>query len=354
MGEIAIDLNILEYSEGRDLFEELASRIEQLSIEGTNAEEIENLEKTLLFIERQFQDFQDTDSEKAKVVGQAVAANIVMLDAGQPAPLALMKRNLASIKNVCVGLTTSQIVDSDSYLLGNIIRHDNLQKGKKGTITITELSNAFNSVFNSPKEKLYANEIEWIIDLSFKTTKENNHKPLEFIHILIEGLNTIPGVKVTLEDIKIGTIQAKIKAIIDGVSSKEEVKEVLESARKFAKGKLEKEFSEIQKSDSETQKNQIESKILEETLQNLLSDGNKELKKLESESLKYDIERKKLENDRLKLQLFKERKELLKELLAEGFIAQKDLEMWVKGISFIKIENNVLTVGENIDIIDNL
>ena len=349
----AIDLNVLELGEGKNPFEELASKIEQLSLEGREPSvSIANLEQTLLFIERKYQDLQDTDLEKAKILLQAVNANLIMVEAHELHSLDIMRKNLDAIKNISVGLITSQIENPDDYILGNVIRKNLGSISPK--ITISHISNTFNELFSKKTLPYFEKEIDWIIELNFDTKKGENHKPLEFINTFIEGLNTIPGVKVTLEDIKIGSIQARLKAVFDDVTNKEEVKEVLESARKFAKGKLERDYAEVEKSISETQKNQIEKEILEENLKYIKSEENKELKKLESESIKYDIERKRLENERMKLQLFKERNDLLKELLADGFIQQKDLEILIKGIPFLKIENGTLTVGENIDIIDSL
>jgi len=351
MSEILIDLNVLELGEGRNPFDELASKIEQLSLKGSESGDVERLEQMLLFIERKYQDLQDKDVDKAKVLMQAVNANLLMVEAHELNSLDIISKNLQCIKKVSVDLISSKIQNVDSYILGNVFKsHDNFIS----KISITDLSKAFNSVFLSDYTQNVETKTEWIIELNFKTGNKGNHKPLEFIHTFIEGLNTIPGVSVTLEDIKIGSIQAKVKAVFDSVTSKEEVKEVLETARKFAVGKLEKEFSEVEKANSETQKNQIETQLLEENLQNLKSEESKEFKKLETESIRYDIEKKRLENEILKIKLFKERKELLKELLADGFISQKELEILIKGITFLKIENGILTVGENIDVIDNL
>ena len=352
MQNITIDLNVLELGEDENPFEKLAAKIEQLNLQGADPDKTGVLEQQVLFLERKYQDLQDTDLEKAKVLLQACKANILMLDSDVIHSFDAIKKNINSITHVTMGMLHSKKSDVSSLLLSKILKE---KFHNSSSISAIALYDVFNSTFNtSSVENIIVEPLEWLIELNFKTDKKENHKPLEFIHTFIEGLNTIPGVRVTLEDIKIGSIQAKIKAIFDDVTSKEEVKEVLETARKFAKGKLEKEYYEGEKASSETQKNKIEFQILEENLLNLKSEENKELKKLQSESIRYDIEKKQLENERLKIQLFKERKELLKELLVDGFIQQKDLELLIKGIPFLKIENGRLTAGESTDIIDKL
>lgn len=350
MSEIAIDISLLELGEGKNPFDELASKIERLSLEGSQKADTSKLEETLLFIERKFQDLQDVDQRKAKVLMQAVNANILMLEAKDFFSIDLVSRNLEHIKDISIGLSNFEINDTESYMLGDIIRHNN---GSVSKISIYDLNQCYNTVFNRTIKKI-ANKTEWLIELNFETSKVDNHKPLEFINTFIEGLNTIPGVQVVLEDILIGSIQAKVKVTFDDEVSKEEAKEVLEGARQFAKNKLEVEYPEFEKSNSETLKNNTESELLQDKLLYLRSDENKEFRKLENDSLRYDVERKRLENEKLKLQVFKERKELLKELLSDGFISQKEMELLIKGISFIKIENGKLFVGENISVIDKL
>lgn len=56
MNTTVIDLDILELGEGENPFDTLASKIEELTLKGAKAEDVEKAEQTLLFIERQFQD----------------------------------------------------------------------------------------------------------------------------------------------------------------------------------------------------------------------------------------------------------------------------------------------------------
>ena len=347
-----IDLNILELDEGRNPFDELAAKLEQLNLKGADPKKKELLEQQILTLEREYQDLQDVDSEKAKILFQACTANIVMLEANEISSFDVIEKNIKGIAGVAFELKHKKKKDVSSLKLTEVLKS---KYKDTSSVSISDLFQIYNYTFSTFSDLRNEKEgLEWTLELNFNTSKDDNHKPLEFIHTLIEGLNTIPGTHVTLEDIRIGSIQAKIKAIFDDATSKEEVKEVLETAKKFAKGKLEKEFHEAERASSEAQKNQIESKILEENLSILKSDETKELKKLETESIRYDIEKKKLENERLKIQLFKERKELLKELLADGFITQKDLEILIQGIPFLKIENGKLVAETGTDTLENI
>lgn len=347
-----IDLDLLEKGESENPFEGLISKIERLFLKGNISFDKTQMEKTILFLERKCQDFSDTDKSKSKLILEAVNANILLFEESDQDAINTVNENLNKLMGMSERMNSSDNIDYTKLFISNIIKHDNPDKTKYTTMHLQEAYNKILVNFNT--ELRISEKEEWIIEFNFRTTKEENHKPLEFIHTFIEGLNSIEGVKIILEDIKIGSITAKLKAVFDDVKSKEEVKEILESAKMFAKGKLEREYYEVEKCKSEARKNEIEANLLKESLGSLQSNETKEIRKLEMESLKFDNERKKLENEKLKIQLFKEKKELLKEMLSEGIIDQRNFDMLIKGIPFLKIENGHLAIGENIDVIDDL
>ena len=352
MNLTTVDLDILELGNGKNPFEELIAKVEKLSLQGKLDVKKEDIEKTILFLERKFQDFSDSNTDKSKIILQAVNANVMLYEHSNSNSFVQIYNNLKDLRDVALEINNDPYIDISKYLISSNIKTNN---SDNNTFSFISLQETFRCIFKTKNTiKEFNKGEEWIFELNFECTIEERHLPLEFIHTLIHGLNTIDGVKVTLEDIKVGSIKARLKAVFDDVSSKEEVKEILESARLFAKGKLEKEYYESEKLSSEATKNNIESEILKESLNDLKSNESKEIKKLQTESLRYDVERKKLENEEKKLELFKKRKNILKELLAEGIIDQKQFEMLINGIPFLKIENGNLTVGENIDIIDDL
>lgn len=351
MSQLLVDLDLIEEGSGKNPFDELMSKIENLSLKGILTLDKNEIEKKVLFLERKCQDFRDQKSDKSKVILQAVNALSATLEENNAFGIGLAE-DLYKVIGITNYMEYNESNPANYFLVNQLTNSDPNTK----QFTSLEISNAIKSIYSKIKiESSYPRQIdEWLIELNFNTPKDENHMPLEFLHTFIEGLNKIEGVKVTLEDIRIGSISAKIKAFFETAKSKEEVKELLESARKFAKGRLEKDFSERERNSAETKKAELESKILEEELKGIESPLYYEQKKLEGESLKLDVERKRLENEREKISLFRERKNLLKEMLVEGIIQQRDFEMLIKGLPFIKIVNGHLTIGENIDVIDDL
>ncbi|MGY6741303.1 MAG: hypothetical protein ACXIUQ_01105 [Cecembia sp.] len=345
-----VDLELLEIGNGKNPFEELIARVERLSLEGKLDVRKEDVEKTILFLERKYQDFSDSDEDKSMVIIQAVNANLQLFEHGNQKSFADIFENLNQLKYVVDDLTVSNKLIPTNYLITSYLQKN---PSNKSGFTFKSLQKAYSAIFNnfiSSQKEIQ----EWIIELDFEVDINERHKTLEFIHLFIEVLNSIEGVQFTLEDIKVGSIKAKIKAVFDDVTSKEEVKELLESTKLFAKGKLEKEFNESEKLESERHKNEIEADILKENLNEIKSDDFKEVKKLELESLKLDVERKQLENEQKKIELFAKKKKILQELLSEGIIQQKQFKMLINGLPFLGIQNGQLIIGENIDIIDDL
>lgn len=228
---------------------------------------------------------------------------------------------------------------------------------KAGTIALTHfdiVNSSYLYAFDSSMVDTNTNKVidEWKIDLFFDLEVSESHKPLEFIYQFIEILNSIPGVKVTISDIIIGSLGVKLKAVFESVSSKEEVKEILESTKKFTKGKLEKDFEETEKIKKEGEKIEMEKKLL---LQEIDSKGSLDtayLKSLEIQAAEEDLKRKKLENAVLQVELIHKGAQAFSELLARGIISQKHFEMAINDIMFISINNGKLSTGEIIDTID--
>ncbi|UTW62850.1 hypothetical protein KFE98_01445 [bacterium SCSIO 12741] len=345
-----IDLETLEIGDGRNPFNEIMAKVERLSLEGSLKGNKEEIEKTILFIERKYQDFSEKDASKSKVIYQAISASLTIFEKDGSQIKNSLNEDIKSIKNLVLNLSSKEHINLSSLLLSNHLNYNNVDKK---TFTTEALKIAYHKVLSSIEEP--ENEtLEWIFELNFDVDINERHKPLEFIHLFIESLNTIEGVRITLEDIKIGSIKVKLKAVFDDVSSKDEVKEILNSTVKAAKDKLEKDFNESEKFRTEATKNQVDTNIRKEELLEKQSPEYKKIKQYEQESLKLDVERKYIENQERKLDYFIKRKNLLRELISEGLIDQKDFEMLINGISLFKLMDGRLTLGEDIDIIDGL
>ncbi|GGH01522.1 hypothetical protein GCM10007415_42070 [Parapedobacter pyrenivorans] len=350
MNSAVIDLELIDEGNGKNPFEDLMAQVENLSLQGKLDVNKNELEKTILFLERKYQDLSDIDYLKSKILLQAFKANVIISEHNEDKSFIRISDNLTQLKDLSVALTNNDITDLHKYILSD---NTELNDKLEGEITVDLLQTVYDKVFRSGESKRRKKE-EWIIEMNFDVPTNERHLPLEFLHTFIQGLNTVHGLSVTLEDIHIGSIKARIKVVFDDIGSKEEAMELLESARQLAMGKIEEDRSGIEKIESEQVDNKRGTLTSKEHENGLTAEDLKEVKKLEVESLRYDIERKRLENEEKRLILFKKRKEVLKELLAEGIIGQRQMEMLIKGLPFLKIEDGRLTIGENIDIINDL
>lgn len=349
MSTNSIDLNVLELDEGKNPFELLASKIEMLNLLGANREFVIQAEQAVLYLERKYQDLQEDNKEGAHILIQAVNANLLMVDNNLISGISDIAENLKSIRIATEAISTKQIEDvSDLSMVKNM-----RIKYKFHDPTILDISNTFKEIFTNRKLSRFKREENWQVELNFKTIAENNHFPLDFIHTFIEGLNTIDGVKVTLENIQIGSIRATLKFDFEDGVSKDSVKEVLNGMIDFASKRLAEDKNDTDITDRNGVEDRSDENFTEEGGNSIFS-KDLSLKNLEVESLKYDIEKKKIENDMLRLKLLKQKKDILKELLADGLIAQKELEIIIKGIPFLEFKGGVLSVKENIDVIDKL
>jgi hypothetical protein len=340
-----IELNVLELGSDKNPFEILASKIEEWKLKYRSITKIEdsaikNAEEIVLDLERRYQDLVDVDIDRAKMLIQAVHANLLILEADKDFSIKSIEGNLQGIRAVAEGVNLNRL-DPKRYILSEIFHAENKQ-----SVSPFELSRAIEKTFlaANPLSDL---SLELVIDFIFDIPHSDAHKPLEFIYMFIEVLNKVPGVHLSLEEVKVGSLQAKIKAIFDDVTSKEEVKDILDSAIKLGKAKLGKDYAEMQKIEAETRKVEMESDLLSEKLNEVQSEETKQLKRLETESITYDVERKRMENELLKMRVYKEKKEIIKELLSDGFIDQRQMEMLIQGIPFLRYENGQLLAGNN-------
>ncbi|MFA0960510.1 hypothetical protein AB9P05_01760 [Roseivirga sp. BDSF3-8] len=192
---------------------------------------------------------------------------------------------------------------------------------------------------------------EITIDLSISNRQE--HKALHTIWFLIESLNQIEGCKVTIEDIRKGSIKATLKLLLENEQAREEAKRLLDNTKKLAEGKMTKEYEEAKKAEAEKEKIKVETEIKKKELEDSISEETDLKRKLELELLYQQIEEKrlaneksKIENKRSELQLFQEKKKALQELLAEEFISHDQFNMMLNGLDFINKTGNVFEVGK--------
>lgn len=368
-----IDLDLVDEND-ENPFEQIAVYAERALLQGEITKETqESIMNLTLSTERQLQDLAEDQDEKKHVllIGAMKYAKTISLltEAEHSKPLiSAVHQGMTSLFSVITNNDYSSATEIDKAF-GLLSPIEYLKKKSKSKVHIKELAQAVTICSTSfgilhagstiiPAVALgldrMVNVESWDVRLNFKTPSSENHVPLDFIYQFIEILNKIDGVKVILEDIKVGSIKAKLKVLFEQAKSKDEVKELLESSRKFAKAKLEKDYEESEKIKTEKEKIQVEKEILKEQLKQNTSIESDYKRALEIQSLEQDLETKKLQNLKTKMELLKDSRELFSELLAEGYVSQAEFEMFIKGIPFLSYKDGFLTIGESTDVIDEM
>lgn len=355
MTDKIIDLDLIDEGNDGNIFDNLMSTIEKLSISGAASKEYsKKFEDIVLSIERKVQDLSDVDDTKAS--GVYIQLRNVMTE----------------YKNVIIHDNSSEMLNNTIYALSTI--NNSIYDYKNLPRIINQLSIKRNlhgnewSLENIKKasfiglasldydtiniNKLISEKFidSWNIDMVFKTLEYKGHKPLEFIYQFAEILNNIEGVKIEIEKIEKGSIITRIKAFFTTEKSKKNAADVLESARKFAEGRLEKDYEEKEKMKSEKEKIELEKQILQQEIDENTNLDSLYLTAIHIKQAEEDLKRKKLENIKLSLEVLKDSRELFTELLAEGFVSQDDFKILINEIPFLEKIDGKLTIGESIEI----
>lgn len=362
--EILIDLALLDENE-ENPFNKIMSLIEKAKLQGSDNSNLDSIEEKILLLERQLQDLDEKSSPlhikiSKEIISIMNAATHLMVDDTTDDTVKLMGSSFDIINSI---LYSSE--DKKEYQVKKEIELISpvkiLHKEQKSKVYHIELLNAFqksiskSSILGLPMGDIKENPEKeiWDIDFHFETPTFENHLPLEFLYTFIEVLNKYEGVTVFIDEIKIGSLKAKLKVVFDNLKGKEKVKELFDSSRKFTQGKLEKDYEESLLKKTEREKIEVEKEIAQEELKNIKSTEVSYLRSLEIEEKEQDVLKKRLENEKLEMELFMKKKEILAELLSEGFISQHDFKMVIKGIPFLKMQNGRLFVGEDIETIDS-
>jgi hypothetical protein len=365
-----LDLEMIE-NEKEDNLDEIMQVVEKYSLETNDIETKDSIEGKILFIDRIIQDSEEKSSNsniRSSITSLLKQYFVSAKKESKRENFEFFNKSLDYI----IQFSKSVPYESDDFInkYKNIlspVKHlkerrmylvDTNDYNKAGTIALThyEILNS-NWISKSKVEsKDSAEQVidEWEIEMFFEVNETEAHKPMEFLYQFIEILNSIPGVKIKIESLTIGSLKAKLKATFKNMASKEEVKELLESTKKFAKGKLEKEFDESQKVKKETEKIDAEKELLLQEIEQKASLDTAYLRALEIQSAEEDLKRKRLENSILQLELMKKGFQALSELLAKGIISQKHFEMSIKGLPFISFKGGILLEGGSLDSIDKL
>ncbi|OHT46412.1 MULTISPECIES: hypothetical protein [Flavobacterium] len=357
MIETVIDFDLTEnYDE--NIFDNFMSTVERLNLSGeTSIEESKKLENLVLKLERNVQDLTDLSTEFNSLILNNVKRilsdyNKILIHSQSNEMLGLAFNTFQTLNNSIYHYqhdnAFNKLVDVTNRLSisnnlnGNLSSLENIKK--TAFIGLTSLEYEYSYVNNLFDNILYESSE---ILINFKTKENETHKPLEFIYQFIEILNKIEGVRVEIEEIKKGSLVVTLRAYFNSKKAKDDACELLEGAKKFASGKLEKEYEEKEKIKEEKLKINVEKKILQQELDQSVNLDSLYLKALNIKQSEEDLKRKQLENIKLGLEVLKDSRDLFTELIGEGFVSQSDFDMFINQIPFLQKIDGKLTVGEN-------
>ena len=100
-------------------------------------------------LEREYQDLQDVDSEKAKILLQACTANIVMLEANEISSFDVIEKNIKGIVGVAFQLKHKTNKDIPHLKLTEIIKN---KYNDTSSISTSDLLKIYDYTFNTFSE----------------------------------------------------------------------------------------------------------------------------------------------------------------------------------------------------------
>lgn len=352
-----IDLGILDGQE-EDILEKIIKYVEiarlKRSITEKNRDDLETL---VISIDKQLQDLNDRNDLTSKEIVQEIIALLKSLTNALDATnfskqdifflnYFLNELNKAIFYLEELGVANFYIVISRmnveiAFMPKIVTRESHLTTFRNERQKIIEQ--------NRKKLELKSSPLEMEVFLAHKKDSIS----LQTLAIIIETLNSIEGTSVIIEDIIKGSIISRIKLYFQSPEAKQQTIELLESTKKFAIGKLEKEYSESEKIKKETEKIEAEKLQIINSISNENSDDNIKKRALEIEAMQLENDRKKLENQKLELDIFRQKTLVLKELLVDQLLTQEEFQILINKQLFIAKVGDEITEGSNIKEIEN-
>ncbi len=190
---------------------------------------------------------------------------------------------------------------------------------------------------------------ELSMNLEIGVDDNDAQKLTSILYMIITSLSNIDGVKIEFEDIKSGSLLAKIKIHINNLLSKEQTIDVLRTGAEIAAkaasaGQV--SHSEIKKTSAEIMKIKAEQQLLEKELESKPTDFESKI------GIALDLEKRALENEGLKIKNIKAKLEVvqtLSELAAKGYLDADKLKIEINDVTYLLKEKGELKLtGINI------
>ena len=164
--------------------------------------------------------------------------------------------------------------------------------------------------------------------------------------LLINSISNIENVKVEIEDIRTGSLYARIKIYLKDLVAKEETKAVLETSKEAVVKTLtagQVSHVETKKVNAETKKIRAEQELIEKEIESKPSEFESKI------SNALDLERKALENEQLKVQLTKEKLEVLSklsDLATKGILDVDDIRIDINEVLYLLKNGDAIEAPE--------
>lgn len=375
-----VDLSVLE-QDTEMAIQTIVSFLEQLDLEVGIGDLKSHVEDVILLIERKMQDLSDLDENVRPI--RVMHQVTIFLNGLIP----LLKHEnsvrvfedlrifLLMVNRVLLDATVNRVDEMDAHQLDSLVRYLEFvanktqfdyralferrmfgsrryyrrkaismpKKASKKDVTLE----AWLLVYNH----LLGNNRGWAIEITIQNPDDT--KSLSSLALVLSSLKQINGVHVDIEDIRKGSLIARVRVWFKSDEARAEAKELLESTRKFAKGKLEKDYSESEKSRKEGQKIDAEREHIEAMLGEMNSALHQRKKELEVRAMELELERMQLENEKAALELFMAKKKALSELVAENIITNEQFKMAIQGQPYLeKGRDGSILIGETIEVIE--
>ena len=191
---------------------------------------------------------------------------------------------------------------------------------------------------------------EWTVEVRFLGDDRSAAEVLEALWMIVQGFQAIPSVSVSIEELRKGSIIARLKVKFAAAWRRDEVQEVLERARRGIEAQyVDKPAAEATRDEAEAVKLKEEAENLrrERELRSSDADVTKhqslamELRELEVRDKAADIVRKELENRMMMLTLA----EKASDLIQRGIIVADPVEISINNYPFLALRRGVPEPG---------
>lgn len=375
-----IDLDVIEDDGKESAVELIMACVEKGVITGVvSVQSQENIEKLVLKIERFMQDLSDEETEISSFTLNKINESLKIIlpilkseeinrfNAGiienyltkleKVSRTALSKNSIEDVKTLFKGLSIEELKENLKNQPISIKTYarviNRIVQTASDKVTLINYNNAsailakVNDVnFGIHLVDFNKKDIETAWNIDLEISNKDDSKSIYSLWVLLEALKSIDGLEFEIEELSKGSIFAKIKVWFKSDEAKKEAEELLESTKKLAKGKLEKDYYENEKNKSESEKIEIEKKKLQNEIEITNSEDEKKRRLLEVEALEIENENKKLQNERLKLQLFLEKRQALSELLSDGIINSDEYKLAINdALQIHKKNDDTIEIG---------